>query len=69
MKIYTVKQSVEPIEVPVGMTVSSQFLPEHIKRQQDKRCTQIHVQSLRLLECDQAAQGKALAALKCGGWR
>lgn len=68
-KIYIVKQSVEPTEVPVGMTVSSQSLPEHIKRQQDERCTQIFVQSPRLLECQQAAQVKALAALKCGGWR
>lgn len=68
-KIYTVKQSAEPTEVPVGMTVPSQSLPEHIKRQQDERCTQIFVQSPRLLECHQAAQVKALAALKCGGWR
>lgn len=63
------KQSVEPTEVPVGMADSSQSLPEHIKHQQDERCTQIFVQSLRLLECQQAAQVKALAALKCGGWR
>lgn len=69
MEIYTVKQSVEPTEVPVGMTVSSQSLPEHIKRQQDERYTQIFVQSTRRLECQQAAQVKALAALKCGGWR
>lgn len=61
------KQSVEPTEVPVGMTVPSQSLPEHIKRQQDEQCTQIFVQSPRLLECRQAAQVKALAALKCGG--
>lgn len=66
---YTVKQSVEPTEVPVGMTVPSQSLPEHIKRQQDERCTQIFVQSPRLLKCQQAAQVKALAALKCGDWR
>lgn len=69
MKIHTVKQSVEPTEVPVGMTVSSQSLPEHIKCQQYERYTQIFVQSPRLLECQQAAQVKALAALKCGGWR
>lgn len=69
MKIYAVKQSVEPTEVPVGMTAPSQSLPEHIKRQQDERCTQIFVQSPRLLKCDQAAQVKALAALKCRGWR
>lgn len=69
MKIYTVKQSVEPTEVPVGMTVPPQSLPKHIKHQRDERCTQIFFQSPRLLECQQAAQVKALAALKCGGWR